>query len=114
VEAVAQAAEWGKKLFGGCVENVMISMGDQGALLINGESVFAALPPAVDVISTIGAGDSSLAGFMAAFLRGADAPACLRTAVAFGSAACMCEGTQPPRTDVVVDIFNRIVVCEVV
>ena len=114
VETVAQAAEWGKKLFGGCVENVMISMGDQGALLINGGSVFAALPPAVDVVSTIGAGDSSLAGFMAAFLQGADAPTCLRTAVAFGSAACMCEGTQQPRTDVVVDIYNRIVVCEVV
>lgn len=114
VETVAQAAECGKRLFGGCVENVMISMGDQGALLINGEKIYAAVPPAVDVASTIGAGDSSLAGFMAAFLRGADASLCLRTAVAFGSAACMCEGSQPPRADSVVDILKQTVIHEVV
>lgn len=79
------------------IENVMISLGARGALLACPTGVFFSPAPAIAPRSTIGAGDSSIAGFLAALSRGADAAACLRTAVAFGSAACLTDGTRPPR-----------------
>ena len=83
-----------KALHADGIANVMISMGGDGALLVCDEGTFIAVPPKVEVKSTIGAGDSSIAGFVAC-------PSVLpedrlRWAVAYGSAACMAEGTLPP------------------
>lgn len=88
------------------IENVMISLGAQGALLVCSEGTFVARPPKVDALSTIGAGDSSIAGFVSV----ADQPAStrLRTAVAFGTAACLTPGTRPPRPEDVASILDRI------
>lgn len=78
------------------IANVMISMGEQGALLACDEGVFTVNAPVVEVCSTVGAGDSSIAGFLAAQVAGAGARECLRSAVAYGSAACTTQGTSPP------------------
>lgn len=88
------------------IENVMISMGGDGALLVCGEGAFIAVPPKVAVKSTIGAGDSSIAGFAACPYE--NAAERLRWAVAYGSAACMTEGTLPPEPENVKDILPRI------
>ncbi len=76
------------------IENVMISMGPKGALLVCDEGVFFGNTPDIPVLSTIGAGDSSVAGFVSV----ADSPAQVRlhTAVTFGTAACLTSGTKPP------------------
>jgi len=78
------------------IENVMVSIGEQGALLVCSEGVFVAAAPVVEVRSTVGAGDSSIAGFLVAEGAHARAEERLRTAVAYGSAACMTQGTKPP------------------
>jgi 1-phosphofructokinase len=53
------------------------------------------------VVSTVGAGDASLFGYLFADLRGAAAPERLATAVAYGAAAAGLPGTTPPTpTDV--------------
>ena len=80
-------------------ENVMISLGGRGALLVCDEGAFAAEPPKTDAVSTVGAGDSAIAGFVAAFSEGKSKEECLRSAVAYGTAACLTPGTTPPRTD---------------
>ena len=94
LEQVVDAARW---LHCEGIKNVMISLGGQGALLVCDEGTFAAKAPKVEVSSTVGAGDSSIAGFLAAAAAGAAAKECLRSAVAYGSAACMTQGTLPPR-----------------
>ena len=81
------------------IDNVMISLGGDGAMLVNDDGVFTASPPKIEALSTIGAGDSSIAGFLAAAKLGMGSPECIRTAVAYGSAACLTEGTKPPRRD---------------
>ena len=81
------------------IENVMISLGGEGAMLVCDDGVFVATPPKINVISTIGAGDSSIAGFLSAAKSGKCSREQLREAVAFGSAACLTEGTKPPRKD---------------
>ncbi len=75
------------------IENVMISLGGDGAILASGGRLYLARVPKITPVSTIGAGDSAIAGFIAC---DGDAAERLRLAVAYGSAACMREGTNPP------------------
>ena len=90
------------------VENVMISLGAKGAVLASDDGIFSANAPKITALSTIGAGDSSLAGFLAAYKDGKDYEECLKTAVAYGSAACLTEGTKPPRREDIEKLFNTI------
>jgi len=78
------------------VENVMVSLGGKGAVLVTPNCAFYAEAPKITPVSTIGAGDSSIAGFLAAVSENLDCGLRLKTAVAYGSAACLTEGTRPP------------------
>ena len=94
IRTLEQTLAEAKALHEAGITNVMISMGGDGALLVCDEGTYIAVPPEVEVKSTIGAGDSSIAGFAACpSYKAADR---LQWAVAYGSAACMAEGTLPP------------------
>lgn len=75
------------------VDSVLVSLGAQGALLVEQHEVCHAVGPAVSVRSTVGAGDATLAGFLHG---GAVGPKALRTAVAYGTAAVTQEGSRMP------------------
>lgn len=92
------------------IENAMISLGGKGALLVCSEGCFIAKPPKITPVSTVGAGDSSIAGFLYAASNGADASQRLRTAVAFGSAACLTTGSQPPLEKDTADLYGKITI----
>jgi 1-phosphofructokinase len=72
---------------------VLVSLGHVGALLVDGTDALLAVPPLVVPRSDVGAGDTMLAGFLAA---GADGPEALRAAVAWGTAAVTLPGTSVP------------------
>jgi 1-phosphofructokinase family hexose kinase len=90
------------------IENVMVSLGGEGAVLSSGEGDFAVAVPKIDVISTIGAGDSSVAGFCAAYAEGKGMLECLINAVSYGTAACLTAGTNPPKREDVEAIRTKI------
>ena len=90
------------------VENVMISLGSKGAMLCCMDGCFVAYAPKIEALSTIGAGDSSIAGFVAAAKSGSTYEEMLRAAVCYGSAACMTEGTRPPRAEDVEMIMSAV------
>jgi 1-phosphofructokinase family hexose kinase len=94
ISSLEQTLAEAKALHADGIANVMISMGGDGALLVCDEGTFIAVPPKVEVKSTIGAGDSSIAGFAACPETAAAQR--LQWAVAYGTAACMAEGTLPP------------------
>lgn len=75
------------------IENVVVSLGAEGAILANSEGVFDGTAPKIEALSTIGAGDSLVSGFIA---TEGDAETKLKMAIAYGSAACLREGTNPP------------------
>ncbi len=105
IESAAKTAlEFHKK----GVENVLISLGEEGAVLACLEGVFYATAPKISAISTIGAGDSMIAGFIAAKSQNLDIESVLKNAVAFGSAACLTNGTNPPRKSDIQKIKNQI------
>ncbi len=76
------------------VAHVCVSLGADGALLASADGVRYARPPAVKVDSTVGAGDSMVAGLIAAFAAGADADRALRLGLACGSATAAQPGTE--------------------
>ena len=92
------------------IENVMISMGADGAILASGGKLYLARVPKITPVSTIGAGDSSIAGFIAC--KGNDAER-LRLAAAYGSAACLQQGTNPPLKEDIEKIYKEISVKEI-
>lgn len=57
----------GKNLVESGVQNIIISMGSDGAIFIGKNVAFRAFVPKISSVSTIGAGDSVIAGFVYAF-----------------------------------------------
>jgi 1-phosphofructokinase len=79
------------------VSEVLLTLGADGALLSRADGdVWSARPPAITVRSTVGAGDSSLAGYLLADLAGAPPAERLRTAVAYGAASASLPGSAVP------------------
>jgi 1-phosphofructokinase len=78
------------------VGTVLATLGAAGAVLVNSDGAWLATPPPITPRSTVGAGDSSLAGYVRADVLGADAPARLQMAVAYGSGAAALPGSALP------------------
>ena len=83
-----------RELVEGGVSVVAVSLGGEGALITDGDTALAAKPLKIAVNSTVGAGDSMVAGLTAGFAMGESLEAAFRRGVACASAACLTEGTQ--------------------
>ena len=92
-EAAAKAA---RTLVEAGVETVLATLGGNGAVLVDRTGAWHATPPPTTVVSTVGAGDSSLFGYLLGDLRGQDTAHRLALAVAYGSAAAGLPGTTIP------------------
>lgn len=74
----------------------LVTLGGAGGLLVTADGAWRAAAPRVTVLSTVGAGDSALAGYVLAESCGHTGPTLLRNAVAYGSAAAALPGTSVP------------------
>jgi 1-phosphofructokinase len=75
---------------------VLATLGSKGAVLVTADGAWLATHPPVAAVSTVGAGDSSLAGYLLAHGQGAAPADCLRQAVAHGAAAASLPGSTVP------------------
>lgn len=75
---------------------VLATLGSKGAVLVTADGAWLATHPPVAAVSTVGAGDSALAGYLLAHGRGAAPADCLRQAVAHGAAAASLPGSTVP------------------
>jgi len=108
IETFEEVVSAARELHGQGIANVMISLGSKGALLVCDKGTFEAIPPKIEALSTIGAGDSSIAGFLS--VAGLDPATRLRTSVAFGTAACLTSGTKPPLPGDVKSVMEKVTV----
>lgn len=113
ITSMKDAAEAASELQRRGIRNVMISLGKVGAVLAGEEGTFLGYAPFVEAISTIGAGDSSIAGFLAATAENLPQELCLKTAIAYGSAACLQDGTKPPQADDIKKLLDQICIVQV-
>ena len=94
------------------VKNAIISLGELGAVLSADGKIFVGRAPKIDTVSTIGAGDSMIAGFIAATESECDIIEAFKCALAFGSAACLSEGTLPPSKSNIQELINKVEIFE--
>lgn len=92
----ARAAKAARALVDFGVGAVLATLGSQGAVLVTADGAWHATHSPIKAVSTVGAGDSSLAGFLLADSTGADDEGRLRQAVAHGAAAASLPGSTVP------------------
>lgn len=83
---------YGKRLVEMGAKNVIVSLAGAGAVLINSEKTLFAEVPKGKVKNSVGAGDSMVAGFLAAYVRTGDIQEAFRYSVASGSATAFSLG----------------------
>ncbi len=93
LEGLDEIAAAARKINRQGVEIVLVSMGAEGILLVTDGQEYLATPPEVKVESTIGAGDSSVAGFIFGMVKNKDLKESLIYAAAAGTATTLTQGT---------------------
>lgn len=90
------------------IPNVLVSLGGEGLLYCSEVGIIKATVPKVEIKSTVGAGDSTLAGFIAAIFRGKSADIAVKYAAACGTASVTLEGTQTLTQKLAEEIFAEV------
>jgi 1-phosphofructokinase len=96
LKTFADVVDAARDVIGRGVGCVLVSLGGDGALLITGDAVWFGESAPVTVRSTVGAGDSLLAGFLAG---GGDGPQSLAAGIAWATAAVSLPGSTMPSPD---------------
>lgn len=92
----------------GQIEILVVSMGAFGAMLASKDGVLHIAAPSVAKKSTVGAGDSMVAGIVLSLSRGWDPSDALRYGIACGTAATMNPGTELCNLEDVESLFKWI------
>lgn len=90
------------------VPHVILSLGAEGALFLSPDGALMAAAAPVDVVSTVGAGDSLLAGYLAGLLAGRAPADRARLATVFAWAALEDVRRRLPAAEVVAERMARI------
>jgi 6-phosphofructokinase 2 len=87
---------------------IVLSLGAGGAMLVTAEQVMHIPAPVVKRLSTVGAGDSMVAGIVLQLTQGADIATAVKFGVACGTAATMNPGTELCHLQDVLDLYQSI------
>ena len=83
-----------EEIHGKGIQYILVSRGKEGLILSTKDRKIKAVAPPVEVDSTVGAGDSVVAGFILAHSRGEGLTECVRLACAAGTATAQTPGTE--------------------
>lgn len=92
------------------VNHVLITLGDKGAVYCGELGKCVVNIPYITPVSTVGAGDSAVAGFIAAYTDNPDMVNCVTAACAYGTACCLEPGTNAPTPEKIAHISKQITV----
>jgi 1-phosphofructokinase family hexose kinase len=110
IEGPSSAGEVLKVILKGGTGSGAISLGSQGLIWHTAEQqkTFYAMAPELVAQSTVGSGDSTLAGFAFAAQQGLPSAESLRLAAACGAANCLAEGPGRARAGDIARLKNEI------
>jgi len=92
------------------IELVVVSMGRQGAMLVEQATTLIATPPDMTVRKTFGAGDAMVAGLVTAQIQGLSLADCGRLATAFSMGAIAHLSYNLPARDILWQYFHQVYV----
>lgn len=104
VEAIEEGAF---RLVKDGIQNVMISLGERGAIYVTEGGSYHINAPEVTVKSTVGAGDSAVAALIYGIINKFTPDEILKYSVASGSAAVSLEGTEACTLEQVKEILHN-------
>lgn len=87
------------------IQNILVSKGGDGALLVTQNSAYVANVPKGKLVNSIGAGDSMVAGFISGHIKG-DIENAFRLSVACGSATAYSMGIAD--YDSIINLYNNV------
>lgn len=90
-----QLAAAGELIERGCADNILVSLGAQGALLVTRHGAQRFAPVRVSAGSGVGAGDAMVAGVAVGLTRGWPLSKAIRLGIAAGAAMLLTPGTAP-------------------
>ena len=88
----------------------LYTRGAEGAAMYVGERTWRATSPVIEVVDSVGAGDTSLAGLLCSQMRNPDAgwDTHLRASVAAGAGACMAAGAVAPSAELLARLSKEV------
>lgn len=89
-------------------KTVVLSLGAEGAVMVAESLVLRGFAPVVKAISTVGSGDSFLAGWAFAAAEERDFAGCLRLAIACGTANCLAKCPGMIEKEAVQTLFSQV------
>lgn len=92
ITSCEEAIPFAKKLVKMGAQNVIVSLADKGAIFVNEDVTFISNTPKGELKSSVGAGDSMVAGFVAKYQETSSYQEAFRYAVASGSATAFSIG----------------------
>ena len=95
------------------IQEVVVSLGGDGALLVKEGLCLKAEGLRVPVLSTVGAGDSMVAALACGAEKGLSDVQRLKLAVAISAASVMCSGTQAPEREQIEELYHQVNIREV-
>ncbi len=104
----AQIQHAARQLLSDDIQLVVVSMGKQGAMLVEQGTTLMATPPEITVKKTFGAGDAMVAGLVAAQIEGLSLVDCARLATAFSVAVIAQFSYTLPARDILLQYFHQV------
>lgn len=90
------------------MEQVLVSLGEDGAIYVTENGAFRADALDVDVADTVGAGDAAVAGAISAIEDGSDDEEVLKRAIAASSRVVAMSGVSIPDFDAIDDLADAV------
>jgi 1-phosphofructokinase family hexose kinase len=87
---------------------IIVSLGKEGAVVSDGKKMYQASPPHVAPGSTVGSGDSLVAGFLFKWRRAESLRESIRYGVAAGTATALTPGTELLRAEDVPTLYKKV------
>lgn len=104
----------GKELIHKGAQNVMITLGGSGALLVTADKIYKGTFPKVTIKNTVGSGDSTVGGFAYALSQDRTLPECFKLGIACGTTNAMLDTTGTIDMDILNDILPKIKIEEII
>jgi len=89
-------------------DSVLLSLGGRGVIAVNENQLLEAIPPRIDAVSPIGAGDALAAAYVWAMTKKKDFAESVRWAVAAGTASAKLPGVQFPDLSQTKEIYKSV------